>query len=98
LSGRKIASDMPTDACPICAAPRHANARYPRHVCNDCTSRASSSDGRPVVFRNTDTGDRVEAWYRDSDERYATRECFISGVRCEAEEARFGGIVIQVVG
>jgi hypothetical protein len=34
----------------------------------------------------------------DTGEEYPGRECFINGIRCEAEEARFGGIVIQAVG
>ncbi|MGD8759525.1 MAG: hypothetical protein PVJ07_04685 [Anaerolineales bacterium] len=37
------------------------------------------------------------ARYADTGEAYASHDCFIDGVACYADEARFGGIVIQAV-
>jgi hypothetical protein len=45
----------------------------------------------------TPSGQGCAAEYADTGEEYPSRECFIDGLRCEAEEARFGGIVIQRV-
>jgi hypothetical protein len=39
------------------------------------------------------------AYYWDSNnaEEYNSHECYIDGIKCWADEARFGGIVIEVV-
>jgi hypothetical protein len=37
------------------------------------------------------------ARYADTGEAYASHVCYIDGVACYADEARFGGIVIQTV-
>jgi hypothetical protein len=34
--------------------------------------------------------------YADSGEPYLLEECFVRGIRCRAEEARFGGVVIEI--
>lgn len=36
------------------------------------------------------------AEYADTGEEYQGHDCFIDGVKCHADEARFGGIVIEV--
>jgi O-acetyl-ADP-ribose deacetylase (regulator of RNase III) len=87
---------MTTQHCPICSAPVTPNPRYRRHVCGDCASRAAAADGRPLAFSNIDFGGGFAARYAESGEPYPGHECFIGGVRCRADEARFGGIVIQV--
>jgi len=33
----------------------------------------------------------------DSKEEYKSHDCYIDGIKCRADEARFGGIVIEVV-
>lgn len=33
--------------------------------------------------------------YQDTDEAYDSHQCFIAGIRCHVDEARFGGIVIE---
>lgn len=35
--------------------------------------------------------------YADSGEAYESQTCFIEGVACYAAEARFGGVVIQLL-
>jgi hypothetical protein len=37
------------------------------------------------------------ARYADTGEEYASHECFVDGIKCHADEARFGGIVIAAV-
>jgi hypothetical protein len=83
--------------CPICQKEVTPDPRYPRSVCADCASRAQSVDGRLLEFFNTDLSGGFVARYRDTLEAYRSHACWIDGVRCHADEARFGGIVIEVV-
>ena len=88
---------MTTQTCPICHAATSPSERYPRHVCTSCASRASSADGRLLTFSNLDMSGGFIARYAGSDEVHDSHECFIDGIECRADEARFGGIVIEVV-
>ena len=81
--------------CPICGGPGHDSARYPLAVCGACAARATDAAGRRVEFANEDWTGGIVGYYPDTDEDYALTECFIDGIRCSAEEARFGGIVIS---
>lgn len=57
---------------------------------------ASDGRGRPLEFGNTSFSGGFVAWYADTGEIRESHVCFIDGVCCRADEARFGGIVIQV--
>ena len=81
--------------CPICAKPVQSDARYPRCVCDECARKAVSPDGRPLSFSNEGLSGGFVAKYADTGEDYLSHDCFIDGVKCRADEARFGGIVIQ---
>jgi hypothetical protein len=37
------------------------------------------------------------AQYQDTGEERHSHVCFIDGIKCWADEARFGGIVVQVI-
>ena len=82
--------------CPICSTPLLHKPRYPRYVCSDCVKRASTAQGRKLTFSNLSFSGGFEARFADTDRRYPQHECFIDGIRCWADEARFGGIVVQV--
>ena len=88
---------MEGQRCPICFADVEPSSRYPRYVCRICASKASSADGRLLDFSNVDLSGGFAAQYADTRAEYRSHECFIEGIRCHADEARFGGIVIQVV-
>ncbi len=88
---------METQNCPICGAEVDPYPRYPRYVCHKCASLVCSTDGRRLEFYNASLSGGVVARYADSGEEYPSQECFINGVRCYADEARFGGIVIETV-
>jgi hypothetical protein len=88
---------MTPQTCPICNAEVQPNERYPKYVCEHCAVLATSLDGRPLVFSNADMSGGFITYYRDSNEVFGSHECFIKGTKCYADEARFGGIVIQVV-
>ena len=82
--------------CAICSAPVAHSARYPQQICAACVLEACDEGGRAVRFQNTTTfGGGIEGTYRDDGSRYANDECFVRGSRCQAQEHRFGGIVMQ---
>lgn len=83
-------------ACPICATSLEPRSRYPRYVCSDCADRACSADGRPLAFSNVGFDGGYAARFIDTGEPYDSHDCWIDGVACRADEARFGGIVIEV--
>lgn len=84
-------------ACPICGTSLKPVPRYPRYVCRDCASKAVAVDGRPLQFSNIGFSGGFEAHYADTGEVYASHSCWIDGIPCHADEARFGGIVVEVL-
>jgi len=84
-------------ACPVCAAAISPNPRYPRAVCDACALRACDAEGRALDFFNAGFGGGYLAVFRDGGEPYESHDCFIDGLPCRADEARFGGIVVQVI-
>ena len=81
--------------CPICGAPVAPMARYPRYVCAACAAKAAAADARPLHFFNVSLSGGFGAEYAEAGEPYDSSICYIDGVKCMADEARFGGIVIQ---
>lgn len=81
--------------CPICTGPPPDVPRYPHAVCFTCVGLATSLDGRPLGFSNLGVSGGFMAYHRDDDTTYRSHECLIRGVRCWADEAKFGGIVVQ---
>jgi len=90
-----------TKPCPICGQTIPVLVRYPDHICRTCADRAASAEGRPLEFYNETVLGGILAFYADTGKPYHPGEvhipCFVDGVPCVAEEARFGGIVVQVV-
>ena len=86
-----------THQCPICGIALEPVARYPRYVCQDCADRATSIDGRPLEFFNLGLSGGYGARYADNQTSYNSHDCFIDGQACRADEARFGGIVIELL-
>jgi len=81
--------------CPICLAEVPSNPRYPNYVCKYCAGKAVSADGRILKFYNQSLSGGFIAYYADTKEVYDSHDCYIDGVKCRADEARFGGIVIE---
>jgi hypothetical protein len=92
---------MATQRCPICHTEVRAYTRYPEYLCKDCARRAVDVGGRPLEIYNTSLFGGFEASYADdhTPAEAVTRDhiVFVDGVRCLADEARFGGIVIRAV-
>lgn len=83
--------------CPICLTPVSPSERYPRYVCEKCYTKAADEDGRQLTFSNVGLSGGFAALYRDTHEERDSHVCYIDGIECLADEARFGGIVIQPV-
>ena len=87
---------MSWKTCPICGERMPASPRYPDQVCQACVRRACDEDGRPLRFYNVSlSGGFVARYVRSGRERHS-HVCTIDGVRCRADEAHMGGIVVQV--
>ncbi len=82
--------------CPICDKELTYYARYPRYICGECAANPVDEAGRPLEFGNISITGGFIAVYADSGEERDSHICYVSGVKCYADEARFGGIVIQV--
>ncbi|MCK8783850.1 hypothetical protein M0638_05580 [Roseomonas sp. NAR14] len=81
--------------CPICGRAVAASPRYPRYLCRDCAGRACTADGRKLEFFNAAASGGYMARHADDGTDHPSHECYVDGRRCHADEARFGGIVIQ---
>ena len=95
-------------ACPVCATPVKTMERYPRSLCAQCAARVTDHSGRPVVFydiavdsKNTESVlvGGFYGYYADTDlrEAYPSSICYVDGLTCEAQNTRYGGIVIEAL-
>jgi predicted amidophosphoribosyltransferase len=83
--------------CPTCRKSVKANPRYPHYLCRPCVERATDANGKRIQFFQANPNGRYAARYADTGIEYPSHECFVDGVKCWADEARFGGIVVQSV-
>lgn len=88
---------MNGQSCPICSVTVEPSTRYPTYVCSTCASDAVDVSGRKLEFFNESFSGGYVARYADTLEPYDSHECFVRGVRCHADEAHMGGIVIRAV-
>lgn len=87
---------MSDTACPLCGAKMEGENRYLRRVCASCVERACDEEGRRLRFSNVGLSGGFVARYADGGAERASHECFIDGVRCWADEAYFGDIVVEI--
>jgi hypothetical protein len=83
--------------CPICGFAMPVWPRYPRMLCGLCEYEAQDEEGRALRFYNVDSTGGFRAEYADTGQQRAGHICYVRGVKCLADEAHFGGIVIQPV-
>lgn len=93
-----------TSTCQICGSEISYSARYPEHLCRNCTQRATDVAGRPVSLFNVDLSGGIKALNTDGTPAELETDphgwliVYVDGLRCLANEARFGGIVVKVAG
>ena len=94
-----IISDPPntnsTSQCPICNEDRYYSARYPTAVCNSCACQTTTLDGQQIEYYNTSVYGGFEGLV--NGEKTYDDICYINGKKCHAQEAKFGGIVVQLI-
>lgn len=87
---------MKTHECPICNTALKYFERYPNYICPKCAAKASDKSGRLLSFGNEGMWGGFEGVYMDNGEEYNSHACYVDKIECNADEARFGGIVIEV--
>ena len=87
---------MKTHQCPICNSSLKYFERYPNYICPQCAAKATDKSGRLVSFGNEGFWGGFEGCYVDNGEEYNSHTCYVDGIECNADEAKFGGIVIEV--
>ena len=85
--------------CPVCGAEQPELPRYPGYLCRVCVGRAADAEGRRLSLVNTSLTGGFAARYADNgelaEEESVTRIVYVDGIRCRADAARYGGIVVQ---
>jgi hypothetical protein len=85
---------MTNKKCPICEKEMLDSERYPNMICNECVELALTKDGENIKFYNKDhNGGFISIVNNNQCEIH---ECYINNHKCYADEARFGGIVVQL--
>ena len=98
VSSRNIDSLAFKQYCSNCKTPVRYNPRYSNYICRNCHQLITDKSGRKNSFYNTELlGHGCQGYYLDKEpkEKYNSNLCYIGEKVFYAEEARFGGIVIQ---
>ena len=83
--------------CPICSKKLRPIKRYPKYICRECSKQVCDKYGRAVTFSNIDLFGGLIGHYVNTEEEYKSQYFYIKSTKCKAEEARFGGEVIQIL-
>ena len=87
---------MEYKSCPICNKEEKMMLRYPKMVCSECIRTGIWADKKqttPINFYNTSfSGGFISEVNGIEGKQHI---CYINGKQCIADEARFGGIVIE---
>ena len=79
----------------------YPSLRYPRMICSDCSNSNNilDSDNNIVSFGNIDFYGGFKSVHIINNNMIEREDhiCFINNIKCYADEARFGGIVIQTL-
>ncbi len=86
----------PEYTCPICSTELTYFSRYPNYVCDSCVAKATDESSRALKFFNTGMHGGFKAVYADTNGEREGHICFIEGNKCYADEARMGGIVVEL--
>jgi hypothetical protein len=84
---------MNKGTCPICEKIIMIYPRYPMAVCEECASDTYTVNMEPISFYNEGPGGGFFSMMNGI--RGDSHDCFIHGIKCYADEARMGGIVIS---
>ena len=87
--------------CPICKNNLdYYTPRYPNMICGNCseTNDVKDIDGNSVSYENESVMGGFISLHNINGKiiKRQDHNCWIGGIKCYADESRFGGIVIQV--
>lgn len=86
---------MNNKTCPICEKVMiYYYERYPNMICQECIEQAVNKNGENIKFYNKDHNGGFISVVNDTIGE--EHECYINNIKCYADEARFGGIVVQL--
>ena len=95
---QKRNTEKKPQCCPICKKYVKSSSRYLNYICKKCILLASDENNKPVYFHNTEvSGHGCAGRYLSINKPYLSNTCYVKGIKCNAQEAYFGGIVIIVV-
>jgi hypothetical protein len=80
--------------CPICSIKMYHSDRYPNMICNECCEKTTDDKDEPIYFYNKDASGGFYSLV--GKKKGNIHECLVGDHKCYADEARFGGIVIQL--
>ncbi len=79
--------------CPICKIEsKFATSRF---IYSECKGKAVDKKGRKIKFYNTYLGGGYLVICQETGEESSDHICFVSGVKCIADEHRLHGIQVQ---
>ena len=85
--------------CPICKNIMNIQMeRYPKMICCDCNNTdIKDSEGNNVTFENESMYGGFVSLHIIDNNVVEKKEhvCYVKGIKCFADEARLGGIIIQ---
>ena len=85
---------MKNKNCPVCDKNMLHFERYPNMICNECIELTVNKNNESIKFYNIDhTGGFISIV---NDIKGEEHECYVNNHKCYADEARFGGIVVQL--
>ncbi|KAF2430936.1 hypothetical protein EJ08DRAFT_649266 [Tothia fuscella] len=91
-----------TQDCPTCETSLPKSLRYPKLLCSQCYDKAVDANGRALTFFNAEMSGGFEAHFKDDDtiaeDVTKSHIVFVNGKKVWADEARFGGIVLELLG
>ena len=85
---------MKNKNCPICDKNMMYLERYPKMICQECIELTVNKNGESIKFYNIDHTGRFVSMVNDI--KGEEHECYINNIKCRADEARFGGIVVEL--
>lgn len=86
-------------SCPVCKCETPFYSNHPNYVCKACVEKYPilNKKGEEVRFFNVSHTGGFYAKVLATGETNDDHICFINGVKCWADEFRFGGIVIEAI-
>lgn len=85
---------MDNKPCPICNKTMMNFKRYPNMICHSCVELATTKNGESIKFYNENNTRGFVSIVNGVKGK--EHECFINNKKCRANEARFGGIVVEL--